>query len=131
MALSMDEQRELAEIERRLGEDDPVLAARLTTFRVPRLSMGPRSPRARLAASIGMLVVVAVVSVFVYALMPFRGLTARDTAARPAATTATPTVTMLGKGPSIRVPGRTAGLVIKNPGRSAPGTSSSPALDGK
>lgn len=73
MALSMDEQRELEEIERRLGDDDPVLAARLTAFRVPRLSLGPRSARARLVASIGMLAVVAIISVFVYALMPFRG----------------------------------------------------------
>lgn len=73
MALSMDEERMLAEIERRLADDDPVLAARLTSFRLPRLSLGPRSARARLTASLLMLVVVAAVSVFVYALMPFRG----------------------------------------------------------
>jgi DUF3040 family protein len=128
MALSMDEQRELAEIERRLGEDDPVLAARLTAFRVPRLSLGPRSPRARLAASIGMLVVVAAVSVFVYALMPFRGLTARDTATRPVATRAAPAVTILGRAPTIRVPGRTAGLAAGKPSTS---TSSIPVTYGK
>ena len=75
MALSMDEERMLAEIERRLADDDPVLAARLTSFRLPRLSLGPRSARARLTASLLMLVVVAAVSVFVYALMPFRGQT--------------------------------------------------------
>jgi hypothetical protein len=130
MALSMDEQRELAEIERRLAEDDPVLAARLTSFRVPRLTMGPRSPRTRLAASIGMLVVVAVVSVFVYALMPFRGLTDRDTAPQPTITTATPTVTMLGKGPSFRVPGRTAQLAQK-PASSTPQLSAPPTTKGK
>jgi Protein of unknown function (DUF3040) len=73
MALSMDEERMLAEIERRLADDDPMLAARLTTFRLPRLSLGPRSSRGRLTASLLMLVVVAAVSVFVYALMPFRG----------------------------------------------------------
>jgi hypothetical protein len=73
MALSMDEERMLAEIERRLADDDPVLAARLTSFRLPRLSLAPRSPRGRLTASLLMLVVVAAVSVFVYALMPFRG----------------------------------------------------------
>ena len=73
MALSMDEERMLAEIERRLADDDPMLAARLTSFRLPRLSLGARSTRARLTASLLMLVVVAAVSVFVYALMPFRG----------------------------------------------------------
>jgi hypothetical protein len=73
MALSMDEERMLAEIERRLADDDPMLAARLTSFRLPRLSLGARSARARLTASLLMLVVVAAVSVFVYALMPFRG----------------------------------------------------------
>jgi hypothetical protein len=73
MALSKEEQRVLAEIERRLVEDDPALASRLTSFRLPRLTLAPRSPRARLLASLLMLAVVAVVSVFVYALMPFRG----------------------------------------------------------
>jgi len=73
MALSKEEQQVLAEIERKLAGDDPVLAARLTTFRLPRMSLAPRSPRARLGASLLMLVVVAAVSVFVYVLMPFRG----------------------------------------------------------
>jgi hypothetical protein len=72
MALSMDEQRMLAEIERRLADDDPVLAARLTAFRLPRLTFATRSARSRLVASLLMLVVVGVVSVFVYALVPFR-----------------------------------------------------------
>jgi hypothetical protein len=73
MALSMDEQRMLAEIERRLADDDPVLAARLTTFRLPRLTLATRSARSRLMTSLLMLVVVGVVAVFVYALMPFGG----------------------------------------------------------
>src|SRR5216683_547833 len=72
MALSMDEQRMLAEIERRLADDDPVLAARLTSFRLPRLTLATRSARSRLMTSLLMLVVVGVVAVFVYALIPFR-----------------------------------------------------------
>lgn len=82
MALSKEEQRVLAEIERRLVDDDPVLASRLTSFRLPRLTLAPRSPRARLLASVLMLAVVAVVSVFVYALMPFRGQTSGQNKAR-------------------------------------------------
>ena len=77
MALSMDEQRMLAEIERRLADDDPMLAARLSTFRLPRLTFAIRSARSRLVASLLMLVVVGVISVFVYALIPFRGQAAR------------------------------------------------------
>jgi len=101
MALSKDEQQVLAEIERRLADDDPVLATRLTTFRLPRLTLAPRSPRARLLASLLMLVVVAVVSVFVYVLMPFRGqapgqLTPRGTASpsHPAMTARTSSPTL-------------------------------------
>src|SRR4029077_2168365 len=72
MALSMDEQRMLAEIERRLADDDPVLAARLTTFRLPRLTPATRSARSRRMTPLLMLVVVGVVAVFVYALIAFR-----------------------------------------------------------
>ena len=38
MALSMEEQRILAEIERQLADDDPSLAVRLSTFRRPGLT---------------------------------------------------------------------------------------------
>lgn len=82
MALSMDEQRVLAEIERRLADDDPMLAARLTSFRLPRLTLATRSARSRLMTSVLMLVVVGVVAVFVYALIPFRGQMARMGTAR-------------------------------------------------
>ncbi|MGH3159424.1 MAG: DUF3040 domain-containing protein [Streptosporangiaceae bacterium] len=92
MALSMDEERLLAEIERRLADDDPVLAARLTSFRLPRLSLAPRSARARLTASLLMLVVVAAVSVFVYTLMPFRGQNGGNTAAHSTTAPTHPTL---------------------------------------
>jgi hypothetical protein len=100
MALSMDEQRMLAEIERRLADDDPVLADRLTTFRLPRLTLAPRSPRGRMMASLLMLVVVAVVSVFVYALMPFRGQPGRDSPARTGASPPASTTSMHSPGAS-------------------------------
>jgi hypothetical protein len=97
MALSMDEERMLAEIERRLADDDPVLAMRLTAFRLPRLALAPRSSRARLTASLLMLLVVAAVSVFVYALMPFRGQSAGNGAAHGSAQPSHPTVSSSGK----------------------------------
>ena len=104
MALSMDEQRMLAEIERRLADDDPVLAARLGAFRLPRLTFAIRSARSRLVASLLMLVVVGVISVFVYALIPFRGQAAR-----------------LGGGHPTAAPARSA-LSSPNPGNAATGS---------
>jgi hypothetical protein len=109
----MDEERMLAEIERRLADDDPVLASRLTSFRLPRLSLGPRSARARLTASLLMLVVVAAVSVFVYALMPFRGQTMGHAPGRTGGPSVpTTSATALGSSPAassavIRQAGRT------------------------
>src|SRR5262249_34304572 len=72
MALSADEQRELAEIERRLATDDPGLATCLTAFRRPGPSRILRSPRARIIGSLFTVLLVAMVSLMVYAMIPFR-----------------------------------------------------------
>jgi len=72
MALSMDEQRMLAEIERRLAAEDPGLAARLSTFRWPGRVTVFRSARARVIGSLFTVAVVAMVSLMVYAIVPFR-----------------------------------------------------------
>jgi hypothetical protein len=72
MALSMEEQRILAEIEQHLARAEPALAARLAAFGHPVQGSGLRSARARFAVSFAVLIVVAVVSVVVYALIPLR-----------------------------------------------------------
>jgi Protein of unknown function (DUF3040) len=72
MALSMDEQRMLAEIERRLAAEDPGLASCLTTFRRPSPANVLRSPRARIIGSLFTVLLVAIVSLMVYAMIPFR-----------------------------------------------------------
>jgi hypothetical protein len=72
MALSQDEQRMLAEIERRLADDDPGLASCLTTFRRPGPGTVLRSPRARIIGSLFTVLLVAMVSLMVYAMVPFR-----------------------------------------------------------
>ena len=72
MALSQDEQRMLAEIERRLAADDPGLASCLTTFRRPGPGTVLRSPRARIIGSLFTVLLVAMVSLMVYAMIPFR-----------------------------------------------------------
>src|ERR1051326_1691138 len=73
MALSMDEQRMLAEIERRLAAEDPGLASRLSSFRRrPGPAAGLRTPRGRFILLLGMLSLIAVISAVVYLIAPFR-----------------------------------------------------------
>ena len=87
MALSMDEQRALAEIERRLVADDPGLATCLTAFRRPGPARVLRSPRARIIGSLFTVLLVAMVSLMVYAMIPFRAHGARVPAGSTAGTT--------------------------------------------
>jgi len=68
----MDEQRMLAEIERRLAAENPGLASNLTSFRKPGRLGVFRSTRARVIGSLFTVAVVAMVSLMVYATMPFR-----------------------------------------------------------
>ena len=77
MALSMEEQRILAEIERQLADEEPSLAARLSTFRRPGLTAGLRTPRGRMLVSLSVVAAVALLSLMVYSLMPLRVLPGR------------------------------------------------------
>jgi hypothetical protein len=72
MALSMDEQRILDQIERGLASADPALATRMASFGASRRITTLRMRRLRLVASLITLLVVASVSLVVYALVPFR-----------------------------------------------------------
>ena len=72
MALSMDEQRILDEIERGLASADPALATRMASFGASRRIAALRLRRLRLVASLMTLLVVASVSLVVYAIVPFR-----------------------------------------------------------
>lgn len=89
MALSMDEQRMLAEIERRLAAEDPGLAVRLSSFRRPGPAARLRTTRGRIIGSVFAVVLVAAVSLVVYAMVPFRAHTYKPAttplASRPAA----------------------------------------------
>ncbi len=88
MALSMDEQRMLAEIERRLAAEDPGLASNLTSFRRPSRVSVLRSTRARVVGSLFTVIVVAMVSLMVYAMLPFRS-SGRTISDHPVTTTST------------------------------------------
>jgi hypothetical protein len=72
MALSMDEQRILAEIERRLAADDPYLAGNLSAFTRPRLVASIRAAKGRLLATVAALAAVAVAALMIYSFVPFR-----------------------------------------------------------
>jgi hypothetical protein len=95
MALSMEEQRILAEIEQELERSEPVLAACLTMFsrpgragllRVP--AARRRSPRALGVASVVALIVLTVLPVVIYALVALRDAPSGRPAGRPAASSA-------------------------------------------
>jgi hypothetical protein len=72
MALPMDEQRILEEMERMLAADDPRLAAKLAAFGQPSVVQVLRTRRARAALSLFMLVVIAAAAAVIYLVIPFR-----------------------------------------------------------
>jgi Protein of unknown function (DUF3040) len=94
MALSMEEQRILAEIEQRLAKSEPALAARLASFGRPGPANVLRSPRVRVLASCIALVVVTVVSLIAYALLPLRALPDRGSGGRATPASRQPTMTV-------------------------------------
>jgi Protein of unknown function (DUF3040) len=128
MALSMDEQRMLAEIEQRLAAEDPVLAARLSAFRRPSRVSIFRSARARVIGSLLTVAVVAMVSLMVYAILPFRS--GSRTPGHPVTVSSTGTgQPKIGVGPGAKTAGNAAGTntTNRNTTRSASTAASAPA----
>ena len=72
MALPMDEQRILEEMERMLAADDPRLAAKLAAFGQPSVVQVLRTRRARAALSLFMLAVIAAAAAVIYLVSAFR-----------------------------------------------------------
>jgi Protein of unknown function (DUF3040) len=72
MALSMDEQRMLAEIERRLAAQDPGLASRMSAFRRPGPAVRLRTGRGKIVGWIAAIALLAVIGVTAYASISFR-----------------------------------------------------------
>ena len=100
MALSMDEQRMLAEIERRLTAEDPGLATRLSSFRRPGPTAAFRTTRGKVVGSICTVVLLAVIALTVYAMIPFRGQGAKTPAGRQSS--ASPSISAQARiGPSV------------------------------
>jgi hypothetical protein len=101
MALPMDEQRILDEIERGLANADPLLAARLSSFGFQRKTLKLRTRRARFAVSCVTVAVVAAMSLVVYALVPFRTVADRHSPGRSSASPRPSALTV----PGLTVPG--------------------------
>src|SRR5215467_1470962 len=70
VALSMEEQRILDEIERKLASDDPRLASRFNSFGQHRLPGTFTSTRARTISCLVALALIAVVTVMMFVLSP-------------------------------------------------------------
>jgi hypothetical protein len=68
----MDEQRMLAEIERRIAAEDPGLAARLSSFKRPSPAVKLRSPRSKVIGSLFAVAAALALSMMIYAMIPFR-----------------------------------------------------------
>jgi hypothetical protein len=95
MALSMEEQRILTEIEQELERSEPVLAACLTMFSRPgragllRVSGARRrSPRVLTVASLVAVIMLTVLPVVIYALVALRAAPLGRPAGHPAASSA-------------------------------------------
>ncbi len=126
MALSMDEQRMLAEIERRLVAEDPRLAARLSSFRRPSPLITLRTTRGRIIGSLITVGLVTVISVIVYVMVPFRAHIPKSTTSPRASTSAVVTGSpRFGPAVNTAKPSTTAGEAT-SPSASA-GTSGIPA----
>jgi len=110
MALSMDEQRILAEIERRLAADDPYLAGNLSAFTRPRLGASIRAAKGRLLATVVAVAAVALAALVIYSFVPFRVIarqndqpsgqqTTQQAKASPPAATASTSASPVASGP--------------------------------
>jgi hypothetical protein len=134
MALSQDEQRVLAEIERRLAAEDPGLASSLATFRRPSPASVLRSPRARIIGSVFTVLLVAMVSLMVYAMIPFRDHGGRTGPTPSAASEGRASIATAGSGsqlhPTQQAPmasGNPVGTTVSAPNSAAPSTRASTA----
>jgi Protein of unknown function (DUF3040) len=112
MALSQDEQRVLAEIERRLAAEDPRLASSLTTFRRPTPGALLRSPRARIIGTLFSVLLVAAISLMFYAMSPFRNHDGRAPAAPTAASQDRATIASTGSAAQLHATQRASGASL-------------------
>ena len=118
MALSMDEQRMLAEIERRLAAEDPGLAARLSSFRRPGPAVRLRTTRGRIIGTFFTIALVAAISLMIYAMVPLRAHTykpASQATTHPTASAQVKTGAQVKNGPSASTAGNATTATTTSP----------------
>ena len=126
MALPMDEQRILEEMERMLAADDPKLATRLAAFGQPGFGQVLRTRRARATLSIMLLVLIAAVAAVIYLMSALRPGSPGTGHGQRSTQTATPSPSRLTT-PQPRVSGRT-GVPAARQGRPSPVQACTPTL---
>jgi hypothetical protein len=89
VALSMEEQRMLDEMERQLAVDDPKLASRLNAFGGQRMPGAFTSHRAKTISGLLALALIAAVTIMMFVLSPY---SARGNPAHPPPKSANPTM---------------------------------------
>jgi Protein of unknown function (DUF3040) len=89
VALSMEEQRMLDEMERQLAIDDPKLASRFSAFGQPRMPGALAPQRVKTIVGLLALALIAAVTVMMFVLSPYghHGTTPRTTRTTPATAT--------------------------------------------
>lgn len=127
MALPMDEQRILEEMERMLAAEDPKLAARLVAFGQPGFGQVLRTRRARTTLSIMLLVLIATVAAVIYLMSVLRPGSPGTGPGQRSAHTATPSPGRLTT-PQSRVSGRTGGPGARPGGQASPAQACTPTL---
>ncbi len=131
MALSQDEQRVLAEIERRLAAEDPRLASSLATFRRPTPGALLRSPRARVIGTLFSVLLVAGISLMFYAMSPFRVHSPRTNIVPTAASQDRATIASTGSAAQLHATQQAPSASEGIPVRTAVGTPNSAAPSSK
>ncbi|HEY7430300.1 MAG TPA: DUF3040 domain-containing protein [Streptosporangiaceae bacterium] len=129
MALSMEEQRILAEIEQNFARSEPVLAGRLARLEHPRPTLSGllRSPRGRLVASLAALATLVLVSMVVYLFITLRGIPQRGVNGRPSASPRHPATATLGQTPGSRRGAAPAQISPGTPGKGHASPGAAPA----
>ena len=120
MALPMDEQRILEEMERMLAADDPKLAARLAAFGQPGFGQVLRTRRARATLSVMLLILIAAVAAVIYLMSALRPPAATNGPGPQSSQTASPQSSRTT--PQARVSARSASGASARPGGSGLGT---------
>ncbi|MGN6794246.1 MAG: DUF3040 domain-containing protein [Streptosporangiaceae bacterium] len=124
MALPMDEQRILEEMERVLAADDPKLAARLAAFGQPGFGQVLRTRRARATLYVMLLILIAAVAAVIYLMTVLRPSVATGGQRhQPSHSASAPA----GKAPQTRVSAGSQGGISAGPGVSKCAATYAPA----